>query len=425
MGIPPTRITTELAQVFNTLFNTSMQRIWAAGPWLEVSPRGEARFVGDRLTYPNSPGQTSVWTNTALTITEKSVNNPADGLLTAAKLMETVATSNHKIVQAVTTFYPATDYACSFYIRPNGRNYVQLSVSDGVTTHSAFFNMGSGGSVGTTANCTATIAAQPNGFWLCRITFTADAAATTSGSYSLLLSTDGSTVSYAGDVTKGVYLWGNLISQTSNVPLNDSILQWEQAGEAVIEAVFDIWGTSPFATNNPQRLTYNFNPNGIQLINANPVAYSYYVNGIAQQSIFGAVPCNPIFIYYRKAVPDYSGDVFDATDTYAVDEQIYFTNSLGKGNFYKCIVATTAGQDPDDTPTSWELLPVYDVFYRYAIYQAYADWLISDGQMDKATGAYAIAQRMMDDEFDVRERQMGDVMPMKTQTHLTAQTNFP
>jgi len=423
VGIPTSRITTELAAVFNTFFNTALQTIWRAGPWYEVCPKGEARFVGNRLTYPNNTTKTAYWTNTALTITANQVANPADGTTTASKMMETAANSAHKIVQSVTTFYPATDYSCSMYIRPNGRNDVQMSVSDGVTTHSAFFDMASGGSVGTTANCTATLAAQPNGFFLARITFTADDAATTSGTYSVLLSTDGSTTSYAGNTATGIYIWGNLISQTSNVPLNDSILPWDQTGENTIEAVFDACASSPYAVNNPQRLTYNITQEGIQLINANPVAYSYYVNGIAQQSIFGAVPVNPIFLYYRDTCPDWSGEVFDATATYAVDEQIYFVNSLGKGDYYKCLVATTAGQDPDNTSTSWEIITLDDVFYRYAIYQAYADWLISDGQMDKSVGAFGIAERLMHNEFDVRERQMGDVLPMKTQTHLTAKSN--
>jgi len=44
--------------------------------------------------------------------------------------------------------------------------------------------------------------------------------------------------------------------------------------------------------------------------------------------------------------------------------------------------------------------------------------------MDKATGAYAIAQGKMDTEFDKRERQMGDVLPMKVSTHLTSRSAF-
>lgn len=424
VGIPSTRITTELAAVFQTLFNSAIQGMWTQGQWLDVCLRGEARFAGNRLTYPNDLTKTAGWTATAVTLTANSVQNPADGAMNATKMMETTANSAHKVVQNVTTFYPSTNYAISFYGRPNGRDYVQLSVFDGVTTYSAFFNLTTG-LVGTTSNTlTATISAQPNGFWLCRVTFTADAAATSSGTYTMSLSSDGTTLSYAGNTAKGAYLWGNLVQQTSNVPLNDSLIAWDQTGENVIDAVFDVYANSPNATQTPTRLTYNLTSSGIQIINASPVAYNYYVNGVAQQSIFGAVPANPVFVYYRKACPSFSGATYDAAATYAVDQQMYFTTSIGNGDFYKCIVATSAGQSPDTTPTSWSILTIYDVFFQYAVYQAYSDWLISDGQMDKAAGARVISQRLMDDQFDVRSRQMNDVFPVRMQTHLTAQSRW-
>ncbi len=424
VGIPATRITTELAGVFTTLFNTAIQNMWNLGPWLDVSPMGEARFVGNRLSYCNNLANSTYWTATAVTLTANSVQNPADGLITASKIMETAANSAHKVVQGVTTFYPGTNYTISFYGRPNGRDYVQLAVSDGVTAYTAFFNLTTG-TVGTTANfLTTTIGQQPNGFWLCQATLTANAAATTSGTYTMSLSSDGTTLSYAGDVTKGAYLWGNLVQQTSNVPLNDSLLPWDQLGENTIDAVFNVWCNSPFATSAPQQITYNLNTNGVQMVNATPVAYNYYINGVAQQSIYGAVPSNPLFIYYRKACPNWNGDVFDTAATYAVDEQMYFTNSIGNGDYYKCLVATTAGQSPDTTAASWQVLTVYDEFFQYAIYRAYADWLISDGQNDKSAGAQMMAQKLMDDQFDKRERQMGDVMTMKVQTHVSVQQRW-
>lgn len=71
---------------------------------------------------------------------------------------------------------------------------------------------------------------------------------------------------------------------------------------------------------------------------------------------------NPVFVYYRKTIPSYTGDTYSATDTYAVDEQIYFTNALNKGDFYKCLVATSAGQSPSTTAASWEIIPIQSTF---------------------------------------------------------------
>lgn len=421
IGAPTSRITTEVAGTANALFNTAMQEIWGRGPWLEITPYGEARFAGDRLTYPNDLSQSSVWTTTAVTATANSVANPADGFTTASKLLETSATSAHKVVQAVTTFFPSTGYTVSFYGRPNGRSYVQLAVSDGVTTYSAFFNLLTG-TVGTTANFTTTsIGQQPNGFWLCQATFTANAAATSSGSYTISLSTDGSTLSYAGDTAKGVYLWGNLVQQTTNVPLNDSVIPWDQTGENAIDVLYNAWATNPSASNAPVQLTYELTTNGIQLINATPYQYTYYLNGVAQSSVYGVCPATPVFLYYRKVTPSWTGSTYSATATYSVNDQIYFTDSSGNGDYYKCIVATTAGQSPSTTATSWSVISIPGTFFQYALYQSYADWLISDGQMEKAGQAYGIAQAKMDDAFDSLERQMQQVMPLKMQTHVSTQ----
>lgn len=424
VGIPSDRITTEIAAVANVGFNTAIQKMQIAGPWMEVSPYGEARFLGNRLTYPNNLAQSAYWTATAATLTANSIPNPADGTTTATRMMETVANSAHKVVQTITNFYPSTSYSVSFYARPNGRSWQYLSVTDGVTTYTAFFNT-STGTVGTTANfSTTTIAQQPNGFWLCQATFTANAAATTSGSYTLQLSSDGSTLSYVGDVTKGAFFWGALVQQTSNTPVQDLVLAWDQTGESVIDAVFNIWPCSPFANNYPSQFGYNLTPQGIQIINGTPYQYVVYQNGVAQNNLYGAPPNNPVYIYYRKTCPSFTGDEYSATATYVADQQVFFENSVGNGDYYKCIVATTAGQSPDTTPASWELIPLYRTFLQFCIYQAYGDWLISDGQLSKAAAAYAIAEGKMGDQFDLCERQMNAMSPMVVSTHLTSRPAY-
>jgi hypothetical protein len=422
VGIPPDAILESEATVANTGFDSAMEEIWIAGPWLDTCPRGEARFYGNSLTYGNDPSVTTAWTNTALTITKNSVVNPADGRTTGAKLIETAATSTHKIVQSSINFFPSTDYTVTAYVRANQRSWVQLSVSDGATTHSCFYDV-STGVVGTASNTTTTaIAQQPNGFWLCQFTFTSATTATAAGTYSLLISTDGSTTSYAGDTSKGLYCWGLLMQQSSVVGQDSALIRFDQTGEAVIDTVFDVYKNNPFGVANPVPQAYTLTTAGIQLING--TFSSYYVNGVNQSNIYGISPANPVWVYYRKAVPDFSGSVYDAADTYAVNEQIYFTSADGTSDFWKCLVATTAGQSPTTTPTSWEIIPLYQPFFNFCLYKAYGDWLIADGQMEKATGAYAIAQRRMDAEFDKRERQEGDVMPCKFQTHLTSRSSW-
>lgn len=419
IGIPSSRLTTELADSINQFFNNAIRDVWLSTQWLDTCPRGEARFVGNKLTYPNDLAKTAYWTSTGLTITANQLANPLDGSVTASKLLETSANSEHRVVQNVTSFFPSQQYTVTAYVRPNGRNNVQLVAYDGNTTYSAFYDI-SAGTVGTVVNATGTsITLQPNGFYLCQLNFTASSAATSSGTYSLKLSTNGSTVSYAGDTSKGVYVWGCLVQQTTNVPISDLTVPWEQIGEETIEAVFDVYQASPASAFYPRRQGYILTQDGIQMING---AWATYIDGVNQSSIYGILPCNPVFLFYRKYPPVFTGTDYSATATYAVNDQIYFTNSSSQGNYYKCVAATSAGESPSTAPSKWQVIPLYTVFFQYCIYRAYADWLLSDGQMDKGDRAMRMAEQKLADSIEVQERQMGDVLPMKVQTHVTSRT---
>lgn len=419
VGVPTDRVTTELAASFNTYFNSAIKDVWTATQWHDICPKGEARFVGNRLTYPNDLSQTAYWTSTAVTVTRNSIANPLDGATNASRVLETAANSGHSVVQNVTTFFPSATYTVSFYARPTGRSHVKLSVYDGATTYSAFYNVTTG-VVGTTSNTTATnIVQQPNGYYLCQLTFTASASATTSGTVTVALSTDGSTTSYLGDVTKGMYFWGCLVQQTSNTPISDLTIPWEQTGEEAIESLFDMYQSPPSGAMYPRKQGYIFTPDGIQIINS---TFTSYVNGVNQVSIYGLLPVNPVFLYYRKMAPDFTGSDYSATATYAVNDQVYFTNSSGKGDYYKCIMATTTGQSPDTTAASWSRINLYNPFFQYCVYRSAADWLVSDGQQDKASAMYGLAEQKLADAIEVQERQMGDVLLTKMQTHLTSRT---
>lgn len=419
IGIPSSRLTTEVAESINQFFNNAIRDVWLSTQWLDICPRGEARFVGNRLTYGNDLAKSAYWTATGVTALGNQISNPLDGSVTASSMTETAVTSEHKVVQNVTSFFPSQQYTVTAYVRPNGRNNVQLVAYDGNTTYSAFYDV-SAGTVGTVVNASGTsITLQPNGFYICQLNFTASSAATTSGTYSLKLSTNGSTVSYAGDTSKGVYVWGCLVQQTTNVPISDLTIPWQQTGEETIETVFDVYQASPASAFYPRRQGYLLSQTGIQMING---SWATYINGVNQSSIYGVLPNNPVFVFYRSMSPVYSGSIYSATATYAVDDQIYFTDSAGNGNYYKCVAATSAGQSPSTTAASWKLIPLYNVFFQYCIYRAYADWLVSDGQLDKAGKASALAEQKLADAIEVQERQMGDVLPLKVQTHVTSRS---
>lgn len=419
IGVPTSRLTTEVAQSINDLWNANVRQIWGAGNWPDLTVWGEARFAGDLITYPNDMSQTSVWTPTNVTVTANSISNPADNRVTASKILETSANGVHQVQAASLTCFPSTLYQVSVYARPNARNYIYLAANDGTTTYYSYFNILSG-ATGAAANITSSNIQQcPNGYYLCTITYTSGASAT-SQSVSIATSTTGTTTSYAGDTTKGVYLWGALLVQQTNVAPQQFTIPWEQTGEKAIDVMFQAWIDNPAMVTYPRPQGYIVNSDGFQVIST--AGGFMGTNGYVT---YNTNPANPVYIYYRRAPYNYSGDVYSATATYVAGQYIYYTKTTGSGagtsDYYKCVVATTAGQNPENTSSSWEIQPVPEMISQPLVWQTYADWLTQDGQADKAAGAYQMAEHKRLEEWDRIERQMPDTHQMQVFTHTTSQ----
>jgi hypothetical protein len=108
-----------------------------------------------------------------------------------------------------------------------------------------------------------------------------------------------------------------------------------------------------------------------------------------------------VYLEFRKRAPDYSGSTYSATATYAVNDQIYFTD----GDFYKCLTATIAGESPTSAAAKWERLD-FPLILKEAVAQgAYADMLKEDGQTEKAAIEKAETTRLINREIDKIERQ--------------------
>lgn len=145
------------------------------------------------------------WTATAVTITADNAANPNNGALTADRLMETAVSSGHNIVTAVTL--SATPTTVSIFAKANGRDWLEIAVVDSAAAvKRSFFDL-TNGVVGTTSsNTTSAMVSVGNGWYRVSQTWTSPAAGL--GQIYFELSTNGSTVSYLGDTSKGVYLWG-------------------------------------------------------------------------------------------------------------------------------------------------------------------------------------------------------------------------
>jgi hypothetical protein len=418
--------TTELT-FLNVFFDRAVRKIWESQTWRDLCPYGEVRFPTNSIAYPNDLSQ-SVWVSANAVFGGVYINNPLDNRLTASYLSPSSGSfsSPQGITQAI-EILPAVAYQVSGYyaIASGGGNpsntllnYLVVAVGDGNYTYTAGFNclqpnpavVGTSVSVGGVLP-QAQVSAASNGFVKWSLTFTSTATALgvftpNLGSITLYPSPDGVTTSYTGNpyatISAGGYSWGvTCYPQTNQIP-DSYLIPWSQPGESAIDTVFDLWGTDPGAAIIGQRLGYQENPNGIELI--------------------GACPPGPCYLYYRPQRPVWTGSTWLNTNTYTAGTEVQYTStSTGAINYWISLANTLAGQSPDTVPSKWSIVPVPYLILQYCVHNAYADWLQTEGQTAKAQLMYQYAQTCLDDENDRQERQAGNIQPWRVATHITSQ----
>lgn len=152
--------------------------------------------------------QVTVSNSTTLTYTTETPTNIADSLLEAAS-------TNIHFVSRTGLSFSNVPYTVSVYAKSNGRDWLYIrSQDDVITTFTAFFNLSSG-TVGTVVGGSAAIQDCGGGWWRCSLTFTPSQTAAV-GAVRFYPSTDGSTLNYLGDITKGLYLFGSQLAQGSS-----------------------------------------------------------------------------------------------------------------------------------------------------------------------------------------------------------------
>lgn len=118
-----------------------------------------------------------------------------------------------------------------------------------------------------------------------------------------------------------------------------------------------------------------------------------------------------VWLYYRLQRPLLTGDVLDVTQNYAGGAQVYFKSAItGAGNFYTAAPqGVLAGITPDNTPSAWTLVQIPYTFRQYLIEGGFADWLASDGQLDKSNARETMAMAALEFEADKLQRQQQQV----------------
>jgi len=158
--------------------------------------------------------------NAAHTKTRCSVSANAlaapDGATTADKVVEDSSASTSHYVQQSLTITANTVYAVSVFAKAGERSIIALFWRDGADGVQAYFDLSAGSvassnAFGSGSDVAAAIEDCGGGWYRCKLTGKINAS-TTTGLLQIYLTTSTGSVSYSGDGSSGLYLWGAQVS---------------------------------------------------------------------------------------------------------------------------------------------------------------------------------------------------------------------
>lgn len=173
------------------------------------------------------------------------------------------------------------------------------------------------------------------------------------------------------DATK----WGELAAF-------ERYIDYEQSWETTLMGdAKEAWNANPrIEADNAQKVDMVLQDNGVRILGNDPV----------------------IWLEFRKRPPSWTGSIYSASSTYAVNDQVYFTD----GDYWKCTTATNAGESPLTHPAKWERVDFPYVLSKFVIEGAYAAVMgKNDGQQEKYPSESSEAYQLLLAEFDKIERQ--------------------
>lgn len=177
------------------------------GDPMATKPRGTA--LGGRVNLFNYSEQfdNAYWSKVRASATANATTAP-DGFSTADALIEDTTATNNHYAAAIVSVETDVPYSMSVYIKAMAGRNVRLSLPStffgGVSTGATFD--ASTGAVISVSSGTVAATESVGGGWY-RVSVSKVATATGSITVSILLS-NGSSTTYTGDGTSGVYLWG-------------------------------------------------------------------------------------------------------------------------------------------------------------------------------------------------------------------------
>ena len=164
------------------------------------------------------------WTKSATSITVNDSTSPA-GSLTADKLVEDSANSQHTIGSQTISWLGNTQYTFTVYVKAAGRDTFDLLLGTAGnwvgSNRVAIFNLTSGTIEAQDGSpVVGSIQNVGDGWFRCRLTSTTVASPSASAVFLRLYNTSvfsGGASSYLGNGTSGVYIWGAQLEQSATV----------------------------------------------------------------------------------------------------------------------------------------------------------------------------------------------------------------
>jgi len=192
-----------------------------------VDSTGRVTYAPNNLVLRSEEFDNAYWTKSDTTVTANATTSP-DGTSTADAVFETVTNSVHTVQRTTLTITAGTSTTLSMYVKANGRDNVDLRIQGSagqaigrfvLIGNGTFTTINSGVGVVTAASITP----LSNGWYRISVTGVATAADTSVGAFLYLR--DGTNTTYAGDPTKGVFIWGAQFEQVTYQTLPSTYVQ--------------------------------------------------------------------------------------------------------------------------------------------------------------------------------------------------------
>jgi len=177
-----------------------------------VTPTGASAPIQTLLLEPQRTNlvlysqdfDNAAWTKSNATITANTTTAP-DGTTTADKLVENTANAQHRVL-AVITVVAGVTHTMSFYVKADQRTRVSIFDNASAADTEMIFDLSNGTVVRTGTAVVASSITSLSGGWY-RITASSTPTVTSMQS-ALRLVQSGTTSTYTGDGTSGLFLWG-------------------------------------------------------------------------------------------------------------------------------------------------------------------------------------------------------------------------